>query len=93
MPALVPFFCSTEPELLLRDLAALEKILSSEHLNYSTVNSPQLNGMSGSQIGEYRLLIVPGGNFEHIGNSLTLSTTANIHNAVENGLNRDLSGW
>jgi glutamine amidotransferase-like uncharacterized protein len=69
------------------DVAALEKILSSEHLNYSTVNSPQLNGMSGSQIGEYRLLIVPGGNFEHIGNSLTLSTTANIHNAVENGLN------
>jgi len=69
------------------DVAALKKILSSEHLNYSTVNSPQLNGMSESQIREYRLLIVPGGNFESIGNILTSGTTANIHNAVQNGLN------
>jgi len=69
------------------DVTALEKILSTEHLNYSTVNSPQLNGMSESQIRQYRLLIVPGGNFEYIGKSLTSSTTANIHNAVQNGLN------
>ena len=58
------------------DVAALEKILSSEHLNYSTANSPQLNGISESQLREYRLLIVPGGNFESIGNSLTSTTTA-----------------
>ncbi len=69
------------------DVAALEKILSSKHLEYSTVNSPQLNRMSESQIREYHLLIVPGGNFEHIGNSLTSSTTLNIHNAINNGLN------
>jgi glutamine amidotransferase-like uncharacterized protein len=69
------------------DVAALKKILSSEHLNYSTVNSPRLNGMSESQIREYRLLIVPGGNFELIGNSLTSSTAANINNAAQNGLN------
>jgi glutamine amidotransferase-like uncharacterized protein len=69
------------------DVAALGKILSGEHLNYSTVNSPQLNGMSDSQIRAYRLLVVPGGNFEHIGNSLTSSTTANIRNAIQNGLN------
>jgi hypothetical protein len=52
------------------DVAAVEKILTSEQLNYSTVNSPQLNRMSESQIQKYRLLIVPGGNFEHIGNSV-----------------------
>ena len=69
------------------DVAALKKVLSSEHLNYSTVNSPQLNGMGESQIREYRLLIIPGGNFELIGNNLTSSTAANIHNAVQNGLN------
>jgi glutamine amidotransferase-like uncharacterized protein len=69
------------------DVRALEKILGSEHLNYSTVNSPELNGMSESQIREHRLLIVPGGNFEHIGNSLTSSTAANIHNSIQNGLN------
>jgi len=69
------------------DVAAIERILSNEHLNYSTVNSPQLDGMSESQIREYQLLIVPGGNFEHLGNSLASSTTANIRNAIHNGLN------
>ena len=69
------------------DVVALQKILSNEHLNYSPVNSSQLNGMSESQIREYRLLIVPGGNFESIGNGLTSSTSVNIRTAVQNGLN------
>jgi glutamine amidotransferase-like uncharacterized protein len=69
------------------DVAALENILRKGHLDYSTVNSRQLNGMSESRIREHRLLIVPGGNFERIGNSLTSGATANIHNAVQNGLN------
>ena len=51
------------------DVAALEKILHSEHLSYSTVESPSLNRMSASQIRKYRLLIVPRGNFVDIGNS------------------------
>ena len=69
------------------DVAALRNILNGERLNYSAVNSRQLNGMSESQIREYRLLIVPGGNFEKIGNGLTSSTTTNIRSAVQNGLN------
>jgi len=69
------------------DVAALRNILGSEHFDYSIVDSPQLNRMSESQIREYRLLIVPGGNFEHIGNRLASSTTANIRNAIHNGLN------
>ena len=69
------------------DVAAVEKILSSEHLNDSTVNSPRLNGMSESHIRAYRLLIVPGGNFEQLGDSLTASTAVNIRNAIRNGLN------
>lgn len=69
------------------DVAALEKILSSEHLNYSTANSPRLNGMSELQIRGYRLLIVPGGNFERLGHALTASTAANIRNAIHNGVN------
>jgi glutamine amidotransferase-like uncharacterized protein len=69
------------------DVAALQRILSSEHLNYSTVNSPQWNGMSESRIREYRLLIVPGGDFERIGNNLSSATTANIRSAIQNGLN------
>jgi glutamine amidotransferase-like uncharacterized protein len=69
------------------DVTAVETVLNSNHLNYSTVNSSQLNQMSESQLQRYHLLIVPGGNFVDIGNSLTSSTTANIRNAVQNGLN------
>jgi glutamine amidotransferase-like uncharacterized protein len=69
------------------DVAALEKILSTANLKYATVNSSQLNGISESQIQKYRLLILPGGNFEHIGNNLTSNTTGNIRNAIQSGLN------
>jgi glutamine amidotransferase-like uncharacterized protein len=69
------------------DVAAVETILDSNHLSYSTVNSSQLNGISESGIRAYRLLIVPGGNFIDIGKSLTSGTAANIHNAVKHGLN------
>jgi glutamine amidotransferase-like uncharacterized protein len=69
------------------DVAAVETVLNSNHLNYSTANSSQLNNMPESQLRGYRLLIVPGGNFIDIGNSLTSSTTTNIRNAVQNGLN------
>ena len=43
--------------------------------------------MAEAGIRRYRLLIVPGGNFVGIGNSLTPSTTANIRSGVQNGLN------
>ena len=69
------------------DVKAIETILDSNHLNYSTVNSSQLNQMSESQIRGYRLLIVPGGNFIDMGHSLTSSTAANIRNAVQKGVN------
>ena len=69
------------------DVAAIETILKQSHLEYSKVNSRQMNGMSESQLMASRLLIVPGGNFITIGNSLTPGTTTNIHNAVQGGLN------
>jgi glutamine amidotransferase-like uncharacterized protein len=69
------------------DVAAVETILNSNHLGYSTVNSSQLNRMGEAQLRQYRLLIVPGGNFIDIGNGLSSTTTANIRNAVQNGLN------
>jgi hypothetical protein len=69
------------------DVAAVEEVLKSNHFNYSTVNSWQLSGMAESQMRRYRLLIVPGGNFVDIGNSLTPGAAANIRNAVRNGLN------
>ena len=69
------------------DVAAVETVLRDNHLDYSTVRSGQLNGMSESQLRSYHLLIVPGGNFIDIGNSLAPATTANIRKSVKNGLN------
>jgi glutamine amidotransferase-like uncharacterized protein len=66
---------------------AVEAILDANNLSYSTVNSSQLNEMSEKQIGRYRLLIVPGGDFVKMGNSLNTRATANVSNAVQNGLN------
>ena len=69
------------------EVAAVEAILNNSHLKYSAITSQQLNGMNESQLMAYRLMVVPGGNFIAIGDSLTPSTTANIHNAVQGGLN------
>ena len=71
----------------INDVAAIEKILNENDFSYATANSHQLNEMSKSRLGAYRLLIVPGGNFEQIGNGLTSSATANVRNAVHSGLN------
>jgi glutamine amidotransferase-like uncharacterized protein len=69
------------------DVAAVETILHDNHLAYTTVSSARLNEMGESQLMAYRLMIVPGGNFITMGDSLTPGTTANIHNAVQGGLN------
>jgi glutamine amidotransferase-like uncharacterized protein len=69
------------------DVAAIEKILNESDFSYTTANSRRLNKMSESQLKAYRLLIVPGGNFEQIGNGLRSSATANVRNAVHSGLN------
>jgi glutamine amidotransferase-like uncharacterized protein len=69
------------------DVAAVESILNEQNLKYSTADSKQLNEMSESRFRTYRLLIIPGGNYIAIGKGLLPSTTAKIHDAVQNGLN------
>jgi len=69
------------------DVKAVETILEAGHLDYCTMNSRQLNGMSESQLMGYRLIIVPGGIYTDMGHGLASNTTANIHNAVQGGLN------
>lgn len=68
------------------DVAAVERILEQNDLSFATASSRQLNEMSESQLGAYRLLIVPGGNFVQIGNGLTASAAANVRAAVHRGL-------
>jgi hypothetical protein len=69
------------------DAAALETILEDKRLSYSTVNSSQLSAMSAEDLRGHRLLIIPGGNFEEMGNQLTANAAANIRGAVQDGMN------
>src|SRR5262249_51544460 len=69
------------------DVVAIEKILNENDFNYTTANSRRLNEKTESQLRAYRLLIVPGGNFEQNGNGLTASATANVRKCVHRGLN------
>jgi glutamine amidotransferase-like uncharacterized protein len=65
----------------------MRSVLKDRHLDYATVNSRQLNGMTGAQLMACRLIIIPGGNFFDMGNGLASDTLTNIHNAVQGGLN------
>ena len=69
------------------DVEAMETLLNANNFDYTTADSVQLNRMGATDLQRYRLLIVPGGNFIDMGNSLTASTTANIRNAVKGGVN------
>src|SRR5271154_106347 len=60
------------------DVAAVTRSLHDSHLSYSIADSPRLDAMGESELRAYRLLIVPGGNFEQIGNGLKRQTTATL---------------
>ena len=68
------------------DVAAVEDILRAGGLRYATASSSRLNAISESELKAFRLLVVPGGNFEVIGNNLTLRTAAKVRSAVGGGL-------
>jgi hypothetical protein len=68
------------------DVAAIETIMNRNHLAYSTADTSQLNDVSGSRLGEHRLLIISGGNFTTIGQNLGPRAAAKIHDAVDGGL-------
>jgi glutamine amidotransferase-like uncharacterized protein len=69
------------------DVAAMQSVLNNAHLSFSTVNSSQLDRMSEAQLREYRLLIIPGGNFIKIGEGIHPNTMATVRGAVSNGMN------
>ena len=69
------------------DVAALERILRERRWSYSTASSEGLDAISDTELHAHRLLIVPGGNFERIGDGLRPGTTTRVRDAVGNGLN------
>ena len=68
------------------DVAAIETILDSSHLELFDCELFPVEWDGESQISGYGLLIVPGGDFVAMGNSLTARTTANVRDAVKGGL-------
>jgi len=68
------------------DVAALEDILRESGLRYATASSRRLDAMSEPELKAYRLFVMPGGNFEDIGNGLTTSTTTRVRRAIGSGL-------
>jgi glutamine amidotransferase-like uncharacterized protein len=69
------------------DVASIETIMRDSRISYAPVNSFQLNEMTRSRLSKYRLLIVSGGDFVEMGNSLSVGATATVRNAVKGGLN------
>jgi glutamine amidotransferase-like uncharacterized protein len=68
------------------DVAAFERLLRENHLGYETADSPSLDRMGEAELAAYRALIVPGGNFEEMGNALTPTATTKLRNAVRSGV-------
>jgi hypothetical protein len=69
------------------DVRAVAAILEERQLDFDTADSGELDSMKIEQLRTYRLIIVPGGNFEHIGNHLGRTTVANLRAAVHGGTN------
>src|SRR5262249_54549401 len=69
------------------DVRAIEALLAARRIRYSRLGSPELDAMSADELRAHRLLIVPGGNFEEMGNHLAPTTSARIRHAVRGGLN------
>src|SRR5215470_11906824 len=68
------------------DVAAIESVLAESGLAYATASSSRLDEMGEVELAAHRLIIIPGGNFEVMGNHLQPATAAKIHAAVQNGL-------
>lgn len=69
------------------DVKAVANILERKGLEYATASSAELDALSESQLKAMRLIIIPGGNYLTMGNSLAPATTGRIRDAVKAGVN------
>lgn len=66
----------------------LERILRTRGWDYALMDSQELNASSAASLRTHPLLIIPGGNYLRIGDSLTPETLKRVHDAVvEGGMN------
>jgi glutamine amidotransferase-like uncharacterized protein len=68
------------------DVEAIESLLDESGLAYATAGSSRLDELSQQELAAHRLLVVPGGNFEAMGNHLRPGTSSKIRAAVQEGL-------
>jgi glutamine amidotransferase-like uncharacterized protein len=68
-------------------VTAIKALLSKERLPFITADTRQLRGMSITQLRQFGLLIMPGGNFEVMGKQLGPEAPQRIREAVRGGLN------
>jgi hypothetical protein len=68
------------------DVAAIESLLDENGIAHATAGSWRLDRMSADELGAYKLLIVPGGNYETIGKHLGPATPDRVRSAVQNGM-------
>jgi glutamine amidotransferase-like uncharacterized protein len=68
------------------DVEAIAAILDAQRIAYARIDSARLDAMSEAELSSHALLIVAGGNFEVLGNSLARETKAHVRGAVARGL-------
>jgi len=68
------------------DVDAFERLLGAHRLRFSIADSAQLDAMPPETLRAFRLVIVPGGNFEAMGHGLAMSTAAKLRAAVHGGV-------
>lgn len=84
-PAQILLFSGTGTSA--NDVQAIGSLLAERGLEYHTIDSAHLKALSLDELHAYRLLIVPGGNFEDMGKALDRATSVRVREAVQGGLN------
>ncbi|HET9405942.1 MAG TPA: BPL-N domain-containing protein [Candidatus Sulfotelmatobacter sp.] len=86
---LPPAIPSAEPVLLYvgagtssSDVSAIESVLGTLHVGFTTATGSQLEALDEAHLGGYKLIIIPGGNSITIGQNLSANAAANIRTAV-----------
>ena len=69
------------------DVNAWKHMLAANRLGFAVGSSTEFNQMSAADFRSYRLIIIPGGNFERIGNGLQSRTSIALRDAVRGGTN------
>ena len=69
------------------DVRAFKNLLDRQDVRFDTADADDINRMHKDKLRAYRLLIVPGGNFEEMGREFTPYGRENIRAAVANGMN------